>query len=190
MNLACSACNTDLPADFGAASEFSACPGCRVQLRAEIFPALYKPQRLGELARPVVDANDASCFFHPEKQAATACEGCGRFLCALCDLDLNGHHYCPQCLRSGQKKELFESYRVSYASMALFCAAMPILIWPLTLVTAPFSLFFAIWGWNKSPSLTGKKRRLSSIAAIFLSLLQVAAWVAVFTGLFHKLTRG
>ena len=30
---------------------------------------------------------EASCYFHAHKRAAVPCDGCGRFLCSLCDLN-------------------------------------------------------------------------------------------------------
>ena len=50
-----------------------------------------EPGRSGE--RILVEG-EAACFYHAEKRATVACSACGRFLCALCDLDFSDHHFC------------------------------------------------------------------------------------------------
>jgi hypothetical protein len=69
-----------------------------------LFPALNRPADLGATAVTALMDGEATCFYHPQKRAHVPCDACGRFLCALCDLDLNGRHLCPACLESGARK--------------------------------------------------------------------------------------
>lgn len=122
---------------------------------------------------------DAGCFYHPKNRAQVPCDICGRFLCALCDVELQGQHICPSCLNTGRQKQrikTLDNTRVLYGGIAALTAFLPIVaMWPVTIITAPLALFIAIYGWNKPRSLTGKGR-LIYIVAIVLALLQIAAW--------------
>jgi hypothetical protein len=146
-----------------------------------VFPALYAGPRIGRPGEPLVEASEASCFFHVEKRATIACESCGRFLCALCDLELEGRHLCPNCLSAGRKKGALanlDHFRLSYSGIALLVALLPILaFWPMTVITAPASLLVLIVGWRKPPSLTGRRRIFTAILAAVLALVQIGAWI-------------
>src|SRR5947209_734443 len=105
------------------------CPVCQTQVRVYSFPALYRPQSRGQTAEPVVMEGEASCFYHPQKRASVPCHGCGRFLCALCDCEFQGHHYCPACLQTGKTKgkiKNLQNQRVLYDSIALGLAIIPL----------------------------------------------------------------
>src|SRR5258708_7514078 len=80
------------------------CLSCGGPLRVEVYPALFKPTEAGKTGETIVIEGEASCFYHPQKRAAIHCAFCGRFVCALCDVELNGEHICPVCLETGQKK--------------------------------------------------------------------------------------
>src|SRR5262245_16998397 len=81
--------------------ELTLCPGCSSFLQVEVFPALFRrPVNAGTGEITLLEA-EAACFFHANKKAVVPCHGCGRFLCALCDCELNGDHFCPACLETG-----------------------------------------------------------------------------------------
>ena len=102
--VSCPKCRLPLPEGMFNTGVPTPCPNCRSELLCEVFPALSAGPRIGRPGDPLVDASEASCFFHPEKRAAIACESCGRFLCALCDLEVESSHICPSCLSAGRKK--------------------------------------------------------------------------------------
>src|SRR5262245_48811130 len=82
--------------------EFIACPSCRAPVDVVIFPAFFRKIGPAQNAEAVLVEGESSCFYHPEKKASVPCAGCGRFLCALCDCELHGQHYCPACLETGR----------------------------------------------------------------------------------------
>ena len=154
------------------------CPSCKSPLRVEVFPALFSIPAPASHAQSVTTEGEASCFYHPNKKAVMPCEACGRFLCALCDVELNGQHLCPACLTSGQKKGKLanlDNRRVLYDSLALTLALLPILLWPFTLITAPAALFVAIRYW-RAPGSVVHRTRVRLILAMVLSLAQMAGW--------------
>ncbi len=131
------------------------------------------------MAEAIVAPEDAGCFYHPQSRAAVPCDLCGRFLCALCDVELHGQHICPACVETGRKKNLMrhlDDGRVLYGRLALMVAVLPLLFWPVTMVTGPASVFLAIYGWSKPRSLTGGGRA-SYVIAVLIGLAETAGWV-------------
>jgi hypothetical protein len=149
-------------------------------LAVDVFPALFQTSSVA-VAEPLLVDSESSCFYHPGKKAAIVCDGCGRFLCALCDLELNGKHLCPGCLDTGQKKGKFqdlENSRVLYDRMALIVAVLPLLFVWTSVIGAPVALYLAV-RYRKAPcSITGKSNLRFVVAAV-LAVLQIAGWTLV-----------
>ena len=116
----------------------------------------------GEPGEAVLLEGEAGCFFHPQKKAVVHCDGCGRFLCGLCDCELHGKHYCPGCLEAGRKKgriQNLENQRTLYGGVALSLALLPLIFRGLlTLVTAPIAIYIAIRYWNAPRSIVSSGR--------------------------------
>ena len=120
----------------------------------------------------------ATCFYHPQKTAHVPCDACGRFVCALCDVELHGEHLCPACIESGRRKgkiTTLENRRILHDNVALSLGLLPIVAWPLTIATAPATIIYSIIAWKKPGSLvrTGKMR---FIIAIIVSALLLVGW--------------
>jgi hypothetical protein len=178
--LLCPKCRVALPDALFNRGAFAPCPNCGTAVRCEVFPALYAGPRIGRPGELLVDASEASCFFHPEKKAAVACDSCGRFLCALCDLDFAGRHICPSCLAAGRKKGALgnlDHFRFSWTGLALLLSVVPLIVYPITCITAPIAIVVALIGLRKPPSLTGRRRVLTLIVALTFSLGEVGAWI-------------
>jgi hypothetical protein len=189
--LSCPKCRAPLADSLLNQLELTPCPTCAVPLQVEVFPALFRQAAAGKQAETILVDSDASCFYHPQKKAVLPCEGCGRFLCALCDCELHGQHFCPACLETGRKKgkiKKLENERVRYDSIALALSILPLLIFYLTFITAPMALFFAIRYWNAPRSLVHATKIRAVLAIIFASL-QIVGWAIVlyfiFTGHFR-----
>lgn len=135
------------------------------------------------MAEPVVTAEEASCFYHPEQRAAESCGRCGRFLCALCDLEIGSEHLCPTCFEGGRKSgklSQVQNRRTLYDSLALSLAILPMIVWPLTIITAPLVLFISVYYWKKPLSIIPRTRG-RFVWAIIFALLQIAGWIVFFT---------
>ena len=162
--------------------DFTPCPACGVPLLAEAFPALFRKTAAGQSAEAVMVEGESSCFYHPEKKAVLPCDGCGRFLCALCDCPLHGQHFCPACLEAGATKgkiKSLENQRMLYDKIALSLAILPLLIFYFTIITAPMTLFVAIRYW-KAPGSVVRRTKIRLIAAITIALIEIALWVLFF----------
>ena len=135
----------------------------------------------GKEGEAVMEETESSCFYHPQKKAVLPCEGCGRFLCALCDCEFNGQHLCPTCLETGRTKgkiKSLENRRTLYDTIALSLAILPIgliVFWFLTIITAPMALFMAIRYWNAPRSIV-HRTKIRYVLAMIFATLQIAGW--------------
>ena len=150
-----------------------------------LFPAAFQPPRI-DLAEPIVDPDEASCFYHPAKRAVAHCDICGRFLCALCRIelgriDLEERNLCPVCLENGRRTrtiERLEPRRVLYDNIALGAATIPVLfVWP-AIFGAMAALFVALRYW-RAPGSIVPRSRVRFWLAIVLALLEIAAMVTL-----------
>lgn len=154
-----------------------------------VLPALVEGTEPGDRGQPLVDSDSAGCFYHPDRRAERPCEHCGRFVCRLCDLEVDGGHLCPACLegaRSGQNDVVdLESQRLLYEDIAFLMAGAPLLLgfcfWYMWIVTAPAALFVAVWTWRKPGKAFGSPG-LKRVVTILLALLQILLWLFVMRG--------
>jgi len=82
---------------------------------------------------------------------------------------------CLEHLREEGRDPGFQSSRIQWDNLALFLACLPftIIIWPVMVVTAPASIFLALWHWNSPRSMIPRGRwRLGF--AVLLALTQLA----------------
>jgi hypothetical protein len=185
----CSKCQTLLSPELFNLNQLNPCPSCHTDLDVEVFPAILNAPVAGPAPETLLVEGESSCFYHPGKKAAIVCQGCGRFLCSLCDLELNGRHVCPVCLEAGQKKAKFkdlENSRVLWDRLCLQLALLPIIFWPATIISGPVTLFL-IFKHRKDPcSITGKSNLDFIVAGIFAALLTVGWVILVLFLINHK----
>jgi hypothetical protein len=186
--LQCPQCRAPLPDEFVNRPDLAPCPRCGGRVQVEIYPALFRPKAEGHAGEAVMIEGEASCFYHPEKKAVRPCDGCGRFLCSLCDCELHGEHFCPACLEVGRKKgkiRRLENERTLYDSIALALTIYPLLVFYFTLLAAPLALFIAIRYWNAPGSII-RRTKARMIAAIVLALLELSGWAVGFYFIFTQ----
>src|SRR5437764_15187514 len=156
-SLHCPKCRTPLTAiQSFTQPQFQPCPYCSAPLQVEIFPALFRPTATGRDAELLMVEGEASCFYHPLKKAVRPCDGCGRFLCALCDCELQGQHFCPGCLETGGKKgriKNLENECVRYDKIALSVTLVSLAVFCLAIITAPVAIYLALRSFKAPGSL-------------------------------------
>jgi len=154
------------------------CDSCASPFEFVLFPALLRPKTVTRVVRSI--DGDATCFFHAQNQAAAVCDGCGRYVCAVCEVTGDeGRKLCPPCVSAGRKKSVVKADElVTYDAMAMNLALLPILMWPVTLLTAPMAMVVAIYGWRKPRSLV-RPGCARLVWAILISALQMSAWLAL-----------
>jgi hypothetical protein len=196
QELSCPKCRGALPPPQAEGAGMAVCPRCRTRAEFEVFPAHFAGPRLGRPGEALVDASEASCFFHPEKRASIACESCGRFLCALCDLEMEGRHICPTCLAAGRKKgalQNFDQFRVNWPGIALLMTiVLPLVFYPFTPLFALGALVVVAVGLRQPGSITGRRRILLYTVDIVFAVAELVGSVYLgktllqtFTGASH-----
>jgi hypothetical protein len=160
---------------------WSSCTSCGAGGAYWVFPAYYRAEVEGQVAPIRLDA-EASCYYHPEKAAAVACDGCGRFLCTVCDITLGKDHLCTSCLQSGRTHESgakLETERLLHESITLSLAVLtPIVFWPLMPFTAPYVVYRSIRYFNKESSILGRAR-WKLVLALVLGIAEILTTAAV-----------
>ncbi len=132
--------------------ESAECPSCGRQLAAFVFPRAVEARPPARLQAAAV-AGDAVCFFHASAAAERACDACGRYVCHLCDVELEGRHYCPTCVENpgaAAPQKALTSSEFQYDSMVLSLSLLWILVWPSWILVMPYCLIVTVRHW-KSP---------------------------------------
>jgi hypothetical protein len=133
---------------------------------------------MGRAATALVDHAEASCFYHPQKQAAQVCDGCGRLICNLCSVDLGSEHLCPSCISAGRRKgkiTALEGSRTCYDRISLSLAFVGIVFYGFSIILAPIAIYIAIRHWNSPGSLLGVSKN-RYVIAIILATLELIGW--------------
>jgi hypothetical protein len=179
--ISCTQCHRPIPAEYYNTPDIVGCPSCQAPIRIDVFPAFLRALGPGKPGEALID-DQASCFYHPQKRASIPCDHCGRFLCALCDVEWGGKHLCPTCLETGKRKGKIvnlDRHRVLYDSTALRLAILPMIMFWVTLVTAPLTLYLSVRHWN-SPMGIVRRTKVRFIIAMIISIFQILAWVLGF----------
>ncbi|MEW5723557.1 MAG: hypothetical protein AB1896_10660 [Thermodesulfobacteriota bacterium] len=178
----CPKCGAELDEKYINTPDLVPCPSCRAPLQVQAFPALYRGPAAVDTRQTIMVDGEASCFYHPNKKAVVPCSSCGRFLCALCDVEFKGEHVCPACLEKGGRKHTIKDLDVvrnRYDHAALGLALAPLLFFYVTLLTAPIVIYLVLRHWNTPLSLvTGSKIRY--VVALIAALLEVLGWIVFF----------
>lgn len=149
--VSCPDCAGDIaPAEIN--TEWQTCPYCGKQLQIRVWPVVRQNTNAATAL-----SDQATCFFHPDKAFQACCQRCGRFVCALCDLQLGAEHVCPACFERGRGSPGAEAgnaewrYRdVLYDSIAVTVGWGWILFWPSFLAALPTVIFLHV-KYRKAP---------------------------------------
>lgn len=124
---------------IGTETGWQSCPSCANRLQACLWPVVRQSARAATAL-----SDQSTCFFHPDKVFQACCHRCGRFVCALCDLELGAEHVCPACFERGRSQSGADAskaewrYRdVLYDSIAVTIGWAWILFWPVIVAAIP-----------------------------------------------------
>jgi hypothetical protein len=151
--VACPSCLGDV-APIETQTGRQSCPYCQELLQIRLWPAV-RHSPTAAAAMP----DQATCFFHPDKAFQACCHRCGRFVCALCDLQLGADHVCPTCFERGRADSGLDGGQaewrhrdVLYDSIALSLGWLWIVVWPVILAALPAVIVLHV-KYRKAPRL-------------------------------------
>jgi hypothetical protein len=160
----------------------SLCPSCYSDLTVELFPALLRKQEAIDERTLRLGEGEASCFEHATKRAVSLCNHCGRFLCGLCEVEIEGKVWCPACLeldKPAPRLSALEKRRTLYDSIALALATWPaVLMFSPSVITAPMVVYLAIRHW-KTPSSLVPRSKWRFVVALIVAGLELGLIVFV-----------
>jgi hypothetical protein len=191
LALTCPSCAAVIPSQYWNDSEENTCRGCSERIIARVFPA-HRVNIEAALPPKIEIEGDASCFYHAANRAHSTCAGCGRFLCTLCDIDLDGRHLCPGCVERGVKVEKagsLEQSRTLYDSMALGLTIWPWLTFWGPLITAPVALYLIVRHWNTPLSIL-RRSKFRFWLALVLALADIAVFVVLIGSMISAMNAG
>jgi ribosomal protein S27AE len=184
----CPHCGSALPlAEAAVQPQRLACTRCGRAVEVEVFPALARGLAAGR-AGEVSIGDEARCFFHDEKRAEAVCDGCGRYLCATCEIRVGERLLCPECFETGRTRKTLpqlERWRLLPTSLALWIALLSFVLTPLPVgaVGGPAAIVLAGVGLYRRGSVTGSRGVPAAVLAIVLGLALTVFWYAVLFGI-------
>lgn len=187
MLIFCPSCNGALPdCLFRKPQVESACPTCGTTLALAIFPALFRSTVKIDPQSMLTMEGDATCFEHAGKRAVAVCNKCGRFLCALCEVEVAGQCWCPSCLTSktGGPIQALENRRTLFDSIALGLATLPAMFVYPAILTAPTVFYLAIRYWTR-PSSMIPRGKWRFIVALLFAIVELGLFALVIVALFR-----
>jgi len=171
------------------------CTVCHERMEVTLFPAAVRPQEKGMQPEKVLTAGEATCYLHQDHIAVAACEACGAYVCALCDIPIAGKHYCGTCFTARRHSGVLVHETVLhdqgalggsfiYLFMSCFISIMPFktlvfFIIPMVLVGAVVCAF-CVWNWNKVHT-PYPRSHARFVAAIVFAAIGILALVASLT---------
>lgn len=178
-----------LPGNSGAVR----CQTCRRVNEVTLFPAML------ELVKgpPPLDLDppgegDAVCFYNPARRATKTCSHCGVLISNAWAAQWGNETVCLKCLEHlhDKRDERFQSSRTLWDNIALLAACLPFtfIFWFFAVVSAPASVFLALWHWN-SPRSMVPRSRFRLILALLLGLAQIGAMMFGIVQLWFKSSR-
>jgi hypothetical protein len=183
LKICCENCQRVFPSGaFAVPGQPEKCGNCSTSNYVEIFPAILKEPEKGKRGERVL-GDESACFKHPEHAAVVACDNCGIYLCALCDLEIEGQHLCPDCLNKG--KENLKTIRdkcVLHDETALALAIFPMLIFYFVVITAPVAIVYSIVCWNKV-NTPYPRNRWRFVVALIIASLQIIGIAGLIIGI-------
>jgi hypothetical protein len=174
----CFKCGWVLPPEAFNTPRETVCPACAAAHQVTAFPALYRPPEPAATGEHLLVDGESGCFYHPQKKAVIPCDGCGRFLCPLCEVEFAGRRLCPACIQAGKEKKKIknlENQRMLYDDLALSLAIVPLVTVYLTFIGAPVALYLAIRHWN-TPSSIIPRTKWRNVLAILISGAEICGW--------------
>lgn len=170
-----------------------ACVSCETPLHGRVFPQVAAPEVAGaESVAPPGAGAAAVCYNHDAKPAVSACDQCGRFLCALCELSVEGRTYCPSCfgrMDSQGRIQTLKHHETRHDSVALAMSVLPLLLWPFTIITAPLTIVYICKYWSTPRQSIQPRLRWRFYLAALFALALCAAWIWLFYFILRRVVR-
>jgi hypothetical protein len=177
MPVPCACCTMPLPKWELLSGNAAHCPTCGSRNTVRLYPAALAQGAAAHAETAL--AGEAACFDHPGKRAVSACQQCGRFLCQLCAVEFGNGVWCPSCVAASSGKARSansDTSRMLYDTWALTIPFALLVIWPLTLLSAPAVVALAIMKWKQPISLV-RRNHWRFVVGLAVALVEGGLWL-------------
>ncbi len=173
----CPKCGQDLNSPI---PEKGACSHCRQIVYLWTFARLVR--------RPAPEpspsgADGAICYFHDARAALAACQSCGRYVCELCELKLEGRQICPDCFNRGLLNQQWSSLRqheILYDTLALELAFAGWFLWMLAPLLDAYIVYLLLRHWNGPRACLLPRNRWRFYLAMPVMAVPLGYWLFLF----------
>ena len=183
--IACPFCRAGIPLRPGASGP-EACDRCGRVFEATHFRPAAARARVHRVAA-AGPAGATPCVFHEANAAEVACERCGSFICALCELEASadGKILCPACFDRLRDAGLLRSHLNRVPNDAGIAIAVALAGTCAGGLTGPIAVYYAARGLLRrdAPVETGSRAWL--YVGVTLGLAEIAFGVLLVIGLYH-----
>ncbi len=159
------------------------CPKCHTEHLAHAYPALLRPAEKASAAE-ILEADEASCFYHETSRAEKSCSICGRFVCGLCHIKMGGRDLCPGCVgnRDLRKRHIStaNNRRTDYGRLILSLAYIPIFLFFAAFALLPIAIYLTFRSRNRPEALLKRKQPRLAIGLVLLLLEFMLALFIIF----------
>jgi hypothetical protein len=186
VRLACPRCEGPMEVSALMPGAATMCFACRTAVHVLVFPRALAYRSSGE-AGPPSQPEQARCYFHEERTAEAPCQACGRFVCQLCQVEIEGRRLCPECFNRRADDGSLLSMRtreVRHDSLAaqLGWVWIPFVTFLIPLPVCAISVLYLTIRYYKEPSRSVIPRRpwrfWLGIAGGVVAPLAGAVWIA------------
>jgi hypothetical protein len=156
------------------------CASCGEAFEAMRFAAPRPVEAARSLAEPGT-ANETACAAHPGNAAASNCERCGVFMCALCEIEADEMKLCPACFDRLSAEGALPSARTSYRDYGRQASMLALLGLPMMMfgaVIGPAAAFYGVRSLRQLRAMGESGGRTRAVLAILAGLFE--ATVSVF----------
>ena len=178
LKISCDKCGVNLPLPSTMQLNELQCPACRASQHIIVLQAASRNPKRGKAAENAI-ADEATCFNHPNKKAQIVCDGCGAYLCNLCDISLESSHLCPKCFQQHQHNiTTFQQEAVLYDTIALSLVLLPSLffiLWPILPLISIAAIIYVII-YSKRMSTPYRRREWRFWLAIIIATAELTGF--------------
>lgn len=182
----CSACHFPLEVAESGGWEERKCGICQTGQSVLVFPAIRGIAASPVAADATAEEGQATCFFHEGKPAVVPCGNCGRFLCDLCDLQIDKNHVCTLCVQAAREErpssrakpkiQVRDRIFLPQNMAVLLAFYSPATFFGLYLVflSAPAAIYYSIRYWNHGGGIQ-RRGQWRFVVSLVMGLIQIAS---------------
>jgi hypothetical protein len=160
------------------------CPRCRARFEAVAFAPEAPRLRVAQVAEAGPEGA-VPCGAHPANASAFSCTRCGVYMCALCQVEIDGQVLCPPCFDRLSSDGVLPSTRVvfkDYLRMALISFVAGLLIFVAGAAFGAATIYYSLMALKQRRTMQEPQGVTSARLLLGLGALETVGGLAL--GLF------